>query len=85
MEFEKKTPEEYEIIKQREIQEFAEAERKAEARGEHQNKPNHVDSTDEVEPSNAHKFQEHHGNRKYSMFKNRSSSDDIPGTITDTH
>ncbi len=83
MEFEKKSAAELEASRQREIQEFAEAERLAKARGEHQT-DHALNSSEEVEPSQAPKFQQQHGNRKYSMFKNESSADNMPSTRTDT-
>lgn len=84
MEFEKKTAAELEAIKQRELQEFADAEQRAKARGEHQTDVNSLDPSSEVEPSQAGKFHQQHGNRKYSMFKNESASDNMPSTRTDT-
>ncbi|HEU0135665.1 MAG TPA: hypothetical protein VFQ50_00090 [Flavobacterium sp.] len=84
-----RTPQELEEIRQREIQEFADAAKRAEARAasENANASNddttNIDPSAEVSPSQQERYGQEHGNRRYSMFKNESSADDMPRT-TDT-
>ena len=80
MKFDIKSAHELEVIKQRQIEEFADAAKRAEERGDIHNHMNPIGISDEVAPSHATKFQQQFGYRKYSMFKNQSSADDIPGT-----
>ncbi len=80
-----KTPEELKAIREREIQEFAEAEQRAQARAAAKNAEGGTDTSEEVEPSQAPKFQQQHGNRKYKMFNNETSADNVARTRTDTH
>lgn len=85
MENQKKSPEELEAIRNRELQEFADAAKRAEERAEAQRKidGHKLDPSVEVSPTQQPKYGQQHGNRKYSMFKNESSADDMPRT-TDT-
>lgn len=79
-----KTPEELKAFREKEMREFAEAEKNAIANKD--TAPGtEMDSSSEVEPSQAPKFQQQHGNRKYTMFKNESSADNVARTRTDTH
>lgn len=83
MKFESKSVQELEVLKQRQIEEFAEAAKRAEGRGDIHNHMNPLEISDEVSPSHARKFQQQHGYRRYSMFRNQSSADDMPHTRTD--
>ncbi|MBF6608225.1 MAG: hypothetical protein ITG00_05765 [Flavobacterium sp.] len=85
MDFKNKSPEELKASREREQQEFAEAERRAQARAEEQQTDAGLDPSAEIEPSQTPKFQQQHGNRKYSMFSNESSADNVARTRTDTH
>ena len=46
--------------------------------------PAQADGTDTPETPLVIKRHQQHGNRKYTMFKNHSSANDQPRTITDT-
>jgi hypothetical protein len=86
MENTNKTPQELEEIRNREMQEFADAAKRAEARAANESTSsdtNALDPSAEVSPSQQERHGQEHGNRRYSMFKNESSSDDMPRT-TDT-
>lgn len=84
MKFETKTPEELEASRKREMREFAEAETRAQQRATDQHNEIGADSPTDTDAAQTPKFQQQHGNRKYSMFKNETASDNMPTTRTDT-
>ncbi len=58
-----------------------------EIRGQHAasgRDPEPVSGDDIISEGLEDKHHQQHGNRKYEMFKNHSSADDQPGTITGT-